>query len=156
MKKKGMFLTSILLCISMIMTNFAGLGNGVTKAKADPNLTVVITVNNDDMGCASASTEEYGEYCGELNGTEGQTIYLCAKEYYDYSRFKEWKIIQGDGEIANPNEKNTTFTFGTENTEIQAVFEEKEKHTKLSMRSGMVKMKLYCSPLCIAVLFPCC
>jgi hypothetical protein len=129
MKKKVAFITSFMLCVSMVLTSFSYLSLDFVKVKADPDFSVEINVNNNEIGWAGASNILGGDPLQLQGGSTGQTIYLYAGVYEDCSadyRFKEWQITEGSGEIANPYQNETTFVFGTGNAKIQAFFEEKK------------------------------
>lgn len=141
MKKKGMFLTSILLCVAMIMTNFAGLGNSIAKVKADPTeYEISFCVNDDSIGEVRGGIifqENEGNYILKtdpvpgINGVEGDRVLLSVR-YKDYKdeiyKIKKWKITPESGSIEEKNGRYI-YTIGTENVEIQAIFEEKDSYT---------------------------
>ncbi len=140
MKKKGMFLTSILLCVAMIMTNFAGLGNSIAKVKADQEYEISFCVNDNSIGEVRGGIifqENEGNYIlktdpvPRINGVEGDRVLLSVR-YKDYKdeiyKIKEWKITPESGSIEEKNGRYI-YTIGTENVEIQAIFEEKDSYT---------------------------
>ena len=60
---------------------------------------------------------------GEYSGSEGTTTDIMALPGDGY-RFQKWEIVSGDGKIDNPGAEKTTFTFGTTDTVVNAVFTE--------------------------------
>ena len=125
MKKKCAFLVSILLCISMVMTNFAGLGNSIIEAKAD-GTPIKITISVNIEGAWAGGHIGDADYSEIVYGNTDDEIILAGEYNSDYY-LKEWIIVSGNGSfIKTPD--ITSFTIGTENTEIRAIFEEKKSH----------------------------
>ena len=130
MKKKCAFLVSILLCISMVMTNFAGLGNSIIEAKADGDSATIacpvvkVTVNNDQWGTAGVFTGDVTQ--PEMESDAGNILQLKATASDDDVYFDQWSLT-GAGTIENVNDNQTNFTVGAENATIQAIFKEKEE-----------------------------
>ncbi|MBR0164729.1 MAG: InlB B-repeat-containing protein [Lachnospiraceae bacterium] len=60
---------------------------------------------------------------GKYSGSEGTTTDIMALPGDGY-RFQKWEIVSGDGKIDNPGAEKTTFTFGTTDTVVNAVFTE--------------------------------
>ena len=71
-----------------------------------------VTVTAGDNGKASASA---------ASGAEGTTITLIATPDEGYV-FKEWQVVKGGVKLKDPKSAETTFTMGTADVEIKAVF----------------------------------
>ncbi|MBO4580561.1 MAG: S-layer homology domain-containing protein [Clostridiales bacterium] len=72
-----------------------------------------ITVTDDGHGTASASPDK---------AVPGEQVTLSATPALGYG-FKEWQVISGGITVAKKGDATTTFTMGTEEVEIKAVFE---------------------------------
>ena len=97
---------------------FSDNGQTIVDADGKPAKTVVIkqshkvTVTSGDNGKATSSV---------ASGAEGTTITLTATPDDGYI-FKEWKVVKGGVKIADSKSTETTFTMGTADVEIKAVF----------------------------------
>ena len=126
----------------MIMTKFAGLGNGVTKAKADPvEYEITFSVNDANIGSIrgaliNGEDEEHNyttatDPVPAICGNEGDRV-LLSVDYIDYSderyRIKGWSITPNVGTLEE-TDKGIIYTIGSQSVEIKAVFEEKERHS---------------------------
>ncbi|MCR4625431.1 MAG: hypothetical protein K5795_05630, partial [Lachnospiraceae bacterium] len=134
MKKKIAFLVSILICISMVMTNFAGFGNTLKEVKANDKYTITVssTVMADDVWFGAyiedgnlSFTGENGEF--SFLGEEGTEVSLSV-DYNPNYIFKGWKIVSGSGTITEGDDGEYYYIIGNTNSKIQAIFEEKESH----------------------------
>lgn len=76
---------------------------------SEKQYTVTVTSNHENYGTA---------YASKTSGAQGTSVTLTAEPADGY-RLKEWKVISGGVTIA----ANHRFVIGTENVEIQAVFE---------------------------------
>ena len=93
-------------------------GKTIVDADGNPAKEVIIqrsynvTVTAGDNGKASASA---------ASGAEGTTITLTATPDEGYV-FKEWQVVKGGVKLADSKSATTTFTMGTADVEIKAVF----------------------------------
>ena len=108
----GTYTFSVTVPDGQSLTNAAGgtvtpdFGAAATFEVAAP--TYSVTVTNDGNGTGSADV---------TSGTEGTTVTLTATPATGY-RFKEWQVLNGGVTVTND-----TFTIGTANVEIKAIFE---------------------------------
>ena len=77
-------------------------------------ITYNVTVSNDGNGTASADP---------TSGTKDTPVTITATPKEDY-RFKEWQVISGGVTLAGATTATTTFTIGTADVEVKAIFEE--------------------------------
>jgi uncharacterized protein YaaQ len=77
-------------------------------------ITYNVTVSNDGNGTASADP---------TSGTMGTPVTITATPKEDY-RFKEWQVVSGGVTLAGATTATTTFTIGTADVEVKAIFEE--------------------------------
>ena len=77
-------------------------------------ITYNVTVSNDGNGTASADP---------TSGTKDTPVTITAVPKEDY-RFKEWQVISGGVTLAGATTATTTFTIGTADVEVKAIFEE--------------------------------
>jgi len=83
--------------------------------------TVTVTSNNKYMGTASASV---------TSGFTGDQVTLTAEPDASY-KLKEWRVVSGGVTVAE-----NAFTIGTENVEIEAVFEDNTAALALGITPG--------------------
>ena len=81
-----------------------------------------ITVTKEGEG--TAQMLYYFDQQQECNtGTEGTLSWLKATPARHW-RFKEWKLVSGDGTISNPDMAKTAFRIGYQDATVKAVFEQ--------------------------------
>ncbi len=78
-----------------------------------------ITVSTDGNGTASSDLG---------SGDEGTDIKLSATPNSGY-KFKEWQVISGGVSLENKTVSSTTFTMGTSDVEVKAIFTLAETYT---------------------------
>lgn len=64
----------------------------------------------------------------KTTATKGETVELTATPNSEY-RFGEWKVVSGGVTLSNEKDSTTTFTMGTSNVEVKAIFEAIPKYT---------------------------
>ncbi|MBR0092181.1 MAG: InlB B-repeat-containing protein, partial [Lachnospiraceae bacterium] len=74
---------------------------------------VYLTLKYEGSGAVVAST---------YTGTEGATVDINAYPGDGY-RFQKWELLSGTGSIGDEDNANTTFTMGTTDATVKAVFE---------------------------------
>ena len=93
-------------------------GKTIVDADGNPAKEVIIqrsynvTVTAGDNGKAISSA---------TSGIEGTTITLTATPDEGYI-FKEWKVVKGGVKLKDPKSATTTFTIGTADVEVKAIF----------------------------------
>jgi hypothetical protein len=93
-------------------------GKTIVDADGNPAKEVIIqrsynvTVTAGDNGKAISSA---------ASGIEGTTITLTATPDEGYI-FKEWKVVKGGVKLADAKSATTTFTIGTADVEVKAIF----------------------------------
>ncbi|MCR4670743.1 MAG: S-layer homology domain-containing protein [Saccharofermentans sp.] len=85
-------------------------GNPVKKVVIKKSYKVTVTADKNGKAASSVTT-----------GVEGTTVTLTATPNDGYE-FKEWQVIKGGIKIKDSKKATTTFTIGTADVEIKAIF----------------------------------
>ena len=85
-------------------------GNPVKKVVIKQSYKVTVTADKNGKAASSVTT-----------GVEGTTVTLTATPNDGYE-FKEWKLVKGGVTFKDSKKATTTFTIGTADVEIKAVF----------------------------------
>ncbi|MCR5846847.1 MAG: InlB B-repeat-containing protein [Lachnospiraceae bacterium] len=79
----------------------------------NPPTVYTVTLSTDGNGTATSSHE---------SGIEGTEVTITAVANKGF-KFSEWQVVSGGVSLENSKNATTTFTIGTENVEIKAIFE---------------------------------
>ena len=91
-----------------------------TILDADGNIAKIVVIKQNYKVTATAGDNGKAK-ASVASGFEGTKVTLTATPDEGYV-FKEWQVVKGGVKIADPKSAETTFTIGTADVEIKAVF----------------------------------
>ncbi len=97
--------------------------NAQTSFSLGENDVVIEAVFEAVYGVKTSVEGEGTAIAIPISGVQGTTVTLKATPNEGY-QFREWEVVSGKAEIANPKSNITTFNLEDENVEVKAVFDE--------------------------------
>jgi hypothetical protein len=91
-----------------------------TILDADGNIAKIVVIKQNYKVTATAGGNGKAK-ASVASGFEGTKVTLTATPDDGYI-FKEWKVVKGGVKLADPKNATTTFTIGTADVEVKAVF----------------------------------